>query len=148
MDYTLDDATVAKLLRLQPWVKSRPPEHHVALALSALLDAESCRQGGPDPISGALNILFLTQGSLLRPEYDVSVHAHAPWEVGLLTVDIVELIRVNQVAGFKVGDALLRAVADCLAATFPRAPVVRIHTDCFAVLFVPSSETDVSEEVR
>ena len=148
MAYSLDDATVATLLRLQPWVKSRPPEKHVALALSALLDAEACRHGGPDPVSGALNILFLTQGSLLRPEYDVSIHAHVPWEVGLLTVDVVELIGVNQAAGFNAGDALLRAVADCLVATFPRAPVVRIHTDCFAVLFVPSSERDVTEDVR
>ena len=148
MPYTLDDATTETLLRLQPWVRSRPPEQHVGLALASLLEAESCRRGGPDPVSGALNVLFLTQGALLRPEYDISIHAHLPWEVGLLTVDVVELILVNQAAGFPAGDALLRAVAECLTACFPRAPVVRIHTDCFAVLFVPSSETDVTEEVR
>ena len=148
MPHTLDDAAVETLLRLQPWVRSQPAEKHAALALTALLDAEGCRRGGPDPVSGALNVLFLTQGALLKPEYDISIHAHVPWEVGLLTVDVVELIRINQDAGFAAGDAVLRAVAGCLTATFPRASVVRIHTDCFAVLFPPSAETDVSEEVR
>ena len=148
MPAALDDATLETLLRLQPWVRSHPKEQQAALALSALLDAEACRRGGPDPVSGALNILFLTQGGLLKPEYDISIHAHLPWEVGLLTVDVVELIRVNQAAGFPAGDALLRAVASCLQATFPGASVVRIHTDCFCVLFPPSAGTDVSEELR
>ncbi len=148
MPHTLNDATVETLVRLQPFVRSQPAEKHAALALQALLDAESCRRGGPDPVSSALNVLFLTQGALLKPEYDISIHAHVPWEVGMLTVDVVELIRVNQAAGFPAGDAVLRAVASCLAATFPGAPVVRIHTDCFCVLFPPSAGTDVTEEVR
>ncbi|MGO8971245.1 MAG: diguanylate cyclase domain-containing protein [Myxococcaceae bacterium] len=148
MAYTLDDATVETLLRLHPWVRSRAKEEQPALALAAVLDAEACRRGGPDPVSGALNVLFLTQGALLKPEYDISIHAHVPWEVGLLTVDVLELIRVNQAAGFSAGDALLRTVAGCLVATFPVASVVRIHTDCFCVLFLPSSGTDVTEEVR
>ena len=148
MAHTLDDATVETLLRLHPWVKSRPKEEHATLALSALIDAEACRRGAPDPVSGALNVLFLTQGALLKPEYDISVHAHAPWQVGLLTVDVLGLIRVNQTAGFPAGDAFLRAVASCLASTFPMAQVVRIHTDCFCALFPPSSETEVTEELR
>jgi GGDEF domain-containing protein len=148
MPHTLDDATVEALLRLHPWVKSRPKEEHAALALQALLDAEACRRGAPDPVSGALNVLFLTQGALLKPEYDISVHAHAPWTVGLLTVDILGMIHVNQEAGFPAGDAFLRAVASCLLATFPSAQVVRIHTDCFCVLFPPSAETEVTEALR
>jgi len=148
MPHTLDDATVETLVRLQPWVRSQPKEKHAALALQALLDAEACRRGGPDPVSGALNVLFLTQGALLKPEYDISIHAHVPWEVGMLTVDVVELIHVNQAAGFPAGDAVLRAVAGCLTATFAGAPVVRIHTDCFAVLFPPSAGVDVTDDVR
>jgi GGDEF domain-containing protein len=146
MAHTLDDATVERLLQLQPWVRSRAPEEHVPLALKALLDAEACRRGAEDPVSGALNVLFLTQGTLLKPEYDISVHAHVPWEVGLLTVDVLELIRVNQAAGFATGDRFLRAVASCLMATFPTAHVVRIHTDCFSVLFAPSSGTELTEQ--
>jgi GGDEF domain-containing protein len=148
MPHTLDDATVETLLALNPWVKSRAKEEHAALALQALIDAEACRRGAPDPVSGALNILFLTQGALLKPEYDISVHAHAPWEVGLLTVDVLELIRVNQAAGFPTGDGFLRAVASCLWKTFPKAQLVRIHTDCFCVLFAPSSETELTEAHR
>ncbi len=148
MAYTLDDATVERLLRLHPWVRSRAKEEQAALALTAVLDAEACRRGEPDPVSGALNVLFLTQGALLQPEYDISIHAHVPWEVGLLTVDVLELILVNQAAGFPTGDALLRAVAGCLLDSFPAAKVVRIHTDCFCVLFLPSSGMDVTEEVR
>jgi GGDEF domain-containing protein len=148
MPHTLDDATVETLLSLQPWVKSRAPKEHAGLAMKALLDAEACRRGAPDPVSGALNVLFLTQGALLKPEYDISVHAHVPWEVGLLTVDILELIRVNQTAGFATGDSFLRAVACCLVATFPSAHVVRIHTDCFCVLFAPSSQLEVTEALR
>jgi GGDEF domain-containing protein len=148
MPHTLDDATVETLLRLNPWVKSRRPEEQPGLALGALIDAEACRRGAPDPVSGALNVLFLTQGALLKPEFDLSIHGHRPWQVGLLTVDVLELIRLNQAAGFPAGDRFLRAVASCLVATFPEALVVRIHTDCFCVLFVPSSQTDVEESHR
>ena len=148
MPHPLDDATVDALLRLNPWVRSRPKEEQAGLALSALLDAEACRRGAPDPVSGALNVLFLTQGALLKPEFELSIHAHVPWEVGLLTVDVLELIRVNQTAGFPAGDRFLRAVASCLVATFPVAQVVRIHTDCFCVLFLPSSETQLTLQHR
>lgn len=148
MPYTLDDATVETLVRLNPWVKSRPKEEHAGLALGALLDAEACRRGAPDPVSGALNVLFLTQGALLKPEYDLSIHAHVPWRVGLLTVDVLGLIHVNQAAGFPTGDRVLRAVAGCLMATFQEGQVVRIHTDCFCVLFPPSSQTEVSLKHR
>jgi GGDEF domain-containing protein len=148
MPHTLDDATVETLLRLNPWVRSRAKEEQAALAVSALIDAEACRRGAPDPVSGALNVLFLTQGALLKPEFDLSIHAHVPWQVGLLTVDALGLIHVNQAAGFSTGDRVLRAVASCLMATFPEAHVVRIHTDCFCVLFPPSAETEVTEEHR
>ena len=148
MPHTLDDATVETLIRLNPWVRSRPGKDHAALALQALLDAESCRRGGPDPVSGALNVLFLTQGQLLKGEYDLSVHAHRGWEIGLLTVDVLEMIHVNQAAGFPGGDRFLRTVASCLSLNFPGAHVVRVHTDCFAVLFAPSSGIEVGEAQR
>jgi len=148
MPLTLDDAAEETLLRLYPFVRSRPPEQRTALAFSALLEAEACRRGAPDPVSGALHLFFLTQGELLRSEYDLSVHAHGPWEVGLLTADVKEMIHVNQAAGFAAGDRFLRAVAGALAGAFPRARVVRIHTDCFLCLFPPSSETRVDEALR
>lgn len=148
MPFTVDDATEETLHRLYPFVRSQPPEQRTALALSALLEAEACRRGAPDPVSGAHHLFFLTQGELLRPEYDLSVHGHAPWEVGLLTADVKGMIHVNQEAGFAAGDRFLREVATALAEAFSRARVVRIHTDCFLCLFPPSSETRVEEPLR
>jgi len=148
MPLTLDAASEATLLRLHPHVRSRPPEQQAGLALAALLEAEGCRRGAPDPVTGALHVFFLTQGELLRSEYDLSVHGHTAWEVGLLTADVAGMIHVNQAAGFPAGDRLLRAVATALAAALPRAPVVRIHGDCFACLCPPSSDTSLVEEHR
>ena len=73
------------------------------------------------------------------------MHAHTGWEVSALTVDVKEMIHVNQEAGFAAGDRFLHAVADALARAFPRAAVVPIHTDCFAVLFLPSCDAALTE---
>ena len=144
MGKTVDDEVVKAVLALQPWVQTRPEPERFDAALHALLEAESCRRGAPDPVTGALHLSALTQGPLLKPEYDLSVHAHAGWSVGAVIADVKEMIHVNQEAGFAVGDRLLRTVASSLAAAFPRAPVVRVHTDCFAVLLVPSSGLELA----
>jgi GGDEF domain-containing protein len=145
MGETVDDPDVQALLALATWVQARPPGERFTLALRSLLETEACRRGAPDPVTGALHLSALTQGTLLRPEYDLSVHAHTGWEVSALTVDVKEMIHVNQEVGFAAGDRFLRAVAEALARAFPRAAVVRIHTDCFAVLFLPSSDAALTE---
>ena len=110
-------------------------------AVRALVDAEKGRRGVPDPVTGAFHALALTQGSLLRYEYDLSTHGHHEgWEIGAVIVDPIELIKVNQSHGFPAGDATLRAIFDTLHATFPSGRIVRIHSDAFAVLLPPSSE--------
>jgi len=143
---TVDDEVVKAVLALQPWVQSRPEAERFGAALQALLDAEAWRRGRPEPVTGALHLSALTQGALLKPEYDLSVHAHAGWTVGAVIADVKEMIHVNQEAGFAVGDRFLRSVASSLAGTFPGAPVVRVHTDCFAALLVPSSGLEVAPE--
>jgi GGDEF domain-containing protein len=135
----VDDELVNAVLTLQPWVRSRPGAERFGAALRALVDAEACRRGSPDPVTGAVHVSALTQGPLLKPEYDLSVHAHAGWTVGAVIADVQEMIHVNQEAGFALGDRFLRAVASALSGAFPGAPVVRVHTDCFAALVVPSS---------
>src|SRR5215475_11038329 len=145
MSETVDDPDVQSVLALSPWVHARPPGERFRLALRALVEAEACRRGAPDPVTGALHLSALTQGTLLRSEYDLSVHAHTGWEVSALTVDVREMIHVNQEVGFAAGDRFLHAVATTLAATFPRTAVVRIHTDCFGVLFLPSSDSVLTE---
>lgn len=115
------------------------------VALRALLEAERHRRGEPDA-SGAFHALALTQGSLLRYEYDLSTHGHhAGWTVGAVVVDIKALILVNQEHGFAAGDELVSAVAGTLIDTYPSAKVVRIHSDAFAVLLAPSSELGVTD---
>ena len=140
MSTTVDDEVVKAVLALQPWVRSRPEPEQFGAGLRALLDAEACRRGAPDPVTGALHVSVLTQGTLLKPEYDLSVHAHAGWTAGAVIADVKEMIHVNQEAGFALGDRFLRTVASSLAGAFPGAPVVRVHTDCFAALLVPSSD--------
>jgi len=146
MGTTVDDEVVKAVLALQPWVQSRPEAERFGAALRALLEAESCRRGAPDPVTGALHLSALTQGALLKPEYDLSVHAHAGWTVGAVIADVKGMIHVNQEAGFALGDRFLRAVASALAGAFPGAPVVRVHTDCFAALLVPSSSIELAPE--
>lgn len=135
----LDEAMVDAILALQPWVRNRPEVERFPAALGALVEAEACRRGAPDPVSGALHVSALTQGSLLKAEYDLSVHGHTGWTAGAVIADVKEMIQVNQEAGFGLGDRFLRAVATALSAAFPGAPVVRVHTDCFAALLVPST---------
>jgi len=141
---TVDDEVVKAVVALQPWVQSRPEAERFGAALQALVSSEACRRGAPDPVTGAFHLSALTQGALLRPEYDLSVHAHAGWTVGALIADVQGMIHVNQEAGFAVGDRFLGAVASSLASAFPGAPVVRVHTDCFAALLVPSSGLEIS----
>jgi GGDEF domain-containing protein len=141
---TVDDEVVKTVLALQPWVRSRPEAERFDAALRALLEAEACRRGAPDPVTGALHLSALTQGTLLKPEYDLSVHAHAGWTVGAVIADVKEMIHVNQECSFAVGDRFLCNVASSLAGAFPGAPVVRVHTDCFAALLVPSSGLELA----
>jgi GGDEF domain-containing protein len=145
MPHTVDDAVVQAVLALNPWVQARPEPERFRLALTALLEAEASRRGDPEPVTGAFHVTALTQGPLLRPEYDLSVHAHAGWEVGAVIVDVLGMIHVNQEAGFALGDRFLRAIATALAEAFPTARVVRIHTDCFAALLPPSSDVELEE---
>jgi GGDEF domain-containing protein len=143
---TVDDEVVKSVLALQPWVQSRPEPERFGAALRALVDAERWRRGTPESVSGALHVSALTQGPLLKPEYDLSVHAHAGWTAGAIIADVKEMIHVNQEAGFPAGDRFLHAVASALGSAFPNAPVVRVHTDCFAALLVPSSGIELAPE--
>jgi GGDEF domain-containing protein len=117
----------------------------VQLAVQTLVEAERARRGLPDK-SGAVQSLALTQGTLLKEEYDLSTHAHHDgWRVGAIIVDVQQMMRVNMRVGFAKGDAVLQAVVASLAAQYPGAKVVRIHADAFAALLVPSSQREVRE---
>lgn len=139
---SLVDEQTHALLTLFPLAKGRPDA--ASFAVQALLDAERWRRGAADDVSGAFHALALTQGSLLKEEYDLSTHGHQPgWVVGAVIVDIRELTMVNQRHGFEVGDTVLRATAKSLQAFSPQAKVVRIHSDAFAMLLGPMAERQV-----
>lgn len=147
MPYPLDDATATALIALHPWAVSRSPQP-VQLAVETLLEAERARRGQPDK-SGAIPALALTQGSLLKEEYDLSTHAHHDgWRVGAVIADVRGMISVNARFGFGVGDAVLQATVASLAAQYPGAKVVRVHPDAFAALLAPTSQLTVREDQK
>ena len=144
MPYPLDDATATALVSLFPWVMTRSPQAPVQAAVEALLQAEQARRGHPDAKTGALQVPALTQGTLLKEEYDVSTHAHHDgWRVGAVIADVKGMINLNARFGFATGDALLRATVESLSAQYPSAKVVRLHGDAFAALLVPTSQLTV-----
>ncbi|MFY2559258.1 GGDEF domain-containing protein [Corallococcus terminator] len=148
MPYPLDDATATALIALHPWVLTRSPQAPVQAAVEVLLQAEQARRGHPDPKTGALQVPALTQGSLLKEEYDLSTHAHHDgWRVGAVIADVKEMISLNARFGFAIGDAILRATVESLAAQYPGAKVIRLHPDAFAALLVPTSQLTVSADL-
>jgi len=147
MPYSIDDTTATGLIALHPWAVARSPQP-VQLAVETLLDAERARRGQPDKL-GALQALALTQGHLLKEEFDLSTHAHHDgWSVGAVIADVRGMISVNARFGFGVGDAVLKATVDSLAAQYPGAKVVRIHPDAFAALLTPTSQLTVRPEQK
>lgn len=147
MPYAIDETLATSLVTLYPRLVQRSPEP-VKVALQRLLDEEHARRGVPDA-TGALNPLALTQGTLLKEEFDLSTHAHhAGWTVGALIADVKGMIHINARHGFPAGDAMLRAVVESLRAQFPGAKVVRLQGDNFAVLLVPTSGLPVTEALR
>ncbi|XXF80074.1 GGDEF domain-containing protein [Myxococcaceae bacterium GXIMD 01537] len=145
MPYSIDDATANALISLHPWTAERSREP-VQLAVQTLVEAERARRGLPDK-AGAVQALALTQGSLLKEEYDLSTHAHHDgWKVGAVIADVQQMMRVNMRFGFAAGDTFVQAVVASLAAQYPGAKVVRIHGAAFAALLVPSSQREVREE--
>ncbi|WNG49323.1 diguanylate cyclase [Archangium minus] len=147
MPYAIDEAMATALVTLYPRLVQRSPEP-VKVALQRLLDEEHARRGVPDA-TGALNPLALTQGTLLKEEFDLSTHAHhSGWTVGALIADVKAMIHHNARHGFPAGDAMLRSVVKSLQDQFPGAKVVRLQGDNFAALLVPTSGLSVTEELR
>ncbi|RKH55379.1 diguanylate cyclase [Corallococcus aberystwythensis] len=147
MPYTLDDATATALVALHPRA-ARPGHAQEApqAAAQELVAAEQRRRGHADA-TGAMHVLALTQGTLLKEEFDLSTHAHHDgWRVGAVMVDVKEMIHFNARFGFPAGDALLKATVASLGAQYPGARIVRFQPDGFAVLLLPTSQLTVRED--
>jgi len=146
MPENVDDVLANRVVAAVPWVQQReaPPARFVA-ALEWLVEQEEYRRGAPEGFSGALTPTALMQGALLKREFDLSVHAHTGWKAGAVIVDVKELIEVNKSWGFSGGDRVLRELSAHLRGAFPREQTVRMHGDCYAVLFLPSSGEELAE---
>lgn len=117
--------------------------------VESVLQAERWRRGEPDPVSGAFSRLALTQGTLLKEEYDHGTHFFAGGSViGAAVVDTIHLTHLNMEHGFKAVDAALAAQVRALREVCPRGKVVRIHADAFAVVLGPTAEQPVEESLR
>jgi GGDEF domain-containing protein len=115
-------------------------------AVEDIVEAERIRSGGADKVSGAYGRLALTQGTLLKEEYDHSTHFFAQGAVlGALICDTVGLIHLNMQYGFKVVDGVLAAQVRALKALCPRGKVVRIHGDAFAAVLGPTADQRVED---
>lgn len=97
-----------------------------------------------DPFTG-----YLSRDGLTRELATYLDQGAWPERAVLVTLDLVELRGVNEAQGFAIGDALLAAVGDRLAATAgPGGLVARTGGDAFAV-FLPdlASGTSLSMEL-
>ena len=115
-------------------------------ALEALIRLEQFRRGAPEPLTGAIHPLALTQGNLLKSELDPSLHAHAGWQTGAVIADVKELIRINERCGFAAGEQVLEATASALVRALPGTRLLRVHGDCLAALFLPSTGLELGPE--
>jgi GGDEF domain-containing protein len=116
-------------------------------ALDALLESEAMRQGAPDPVTGAIHMRCLRDGTLMKEEYELSMHAHTGWVLGAVLLDPQNFTRVNVRQGFAQGAVVLKAIAEGAKAAAPSAKVVRIHGDGFAVLLGPTADLPLSAQL-
>jgi GGDEF domain-containing protein len=146
MAYSITERSERALLALFPTAQGRPDAP--TWLVDQLVDAELHRRGTPDSISGATHALALNQGNLLKEEFDLSTHGHADgWVINALLVDPLEFTLYNMKHGFKGGDAALRAMVEGMKQVCPTAKVVRIHTDGFAILLGPTSDTPLTPDL-
>jgi GGDEF domain-containing protein len=146
MPRSVEDALAEAAITLMvPYSRTHPGPDDFTRALEQLVLREQARRGHPDPLTGALQALALLQGDRLKQEFDLSVHAHTGWPGGAVIVDVKELIRINADRGMKSGDEVLQAAASALGRALPGAPLLRVHGDCFAALFLPSTGLELEQ---
>jgi GGDEF domain-containing protein len=144
MAHEISERSVKALLSLFPTARGRPDAP--TWLVDQVVDAELHRRGHPDEVSGAFHALALKEGALLKEEYDLSTHGHLDgWVLGALLVDPLEFTVFNMQHGLEAGDAALRAMVEAMKSVCPRAKVVRIHTDGFAVLLGPTADQPLTD---
>jgi hypothetical protein len=110
--HPISERSAKAVMALFPLAQGRPDAP--TFLVDQLVEAELQRRGAPDA-TGAFSPLALTQGSLLKEEYDLSTHGHAEgWSLGAVLVDPLEFMLFNQRYGFPAGDAALKAMVGAM----------------------------------
>jgi GGDEF domain-containing protein len=143
MSKPISAASESALTALFP--NSQAREDAATWLVDQLIDAERHRRGAPDA-SGAFHALALTQGALLKEEFDLSTHGHADgWTIDAVLLDPLEFMRCSIDYGFEVGDQVIAALVSALKVQCPSGKVVRIHTDGFALLLGPTADVTLEK---
>ncbi|HLT29464.1 MAG TPA: diguanylate cyclase [Myxococcaceae bacterium] len=138
LTHTLTDAQSLALTQLFPQVLVQG-ENALNRAVEILIEQEQQRRGAVDGKTGAIPVAALLQGSFLKQEYDAGLHfGEEGWRLHGLMVDVKEMTLQNRRLGFERGDALLAAVVATLRSALPGTEVVRLHSDAFAALYLPT----------
>lgn len=142
---SIDDGLVETITDLAP-VESEGRKHFGDGLQSVVLQA-LMRRGQPDPQTGAFARSFLIEGTLLRDTLEHPERgSDGEWRIGVVAVDVLTLARVNDGLGMEAGERVLRSVADGLRAFCPDRPIVRLHGDAFAALFLPPQGHSLTEQ--
>lgn len=138
LTHTLTDAQSLALTQLFPQVLALG-EKALDRSVEILIEQEQQRRGAADPKTGAVPVAALLQGSLLKQEYDVGLHfGEEGWRLHGVMVDVKGMILHNRRLGFERGDALLASVVTVLRQALPSTEIVRLHSDAFAALYLPT----------
>ncbi|MEU6559152.1 sensor domain-containing diguanylate cyclase [Nocardia nova] len=106
------------------------------------LQAELHRQARHDPLTALPN-----RRQLVEVLSDIGADAGPHDRIGLCFIDLDGFKSVNDTYGHGVGDRLLTAVADRLAAAAPEVLLARVGGDEFVALIRPPCDTDRVAEV-
>ena len=141
---SIDDSLVDTITELAPGeVEGRK---HFGDGLQSVVLQALMRKGAPDPQTGALARSYLIEGVMLRDTLPDPDHGlDGEWRAGIVAVDVRGLALVNDRLGMEAGEKLLAIVAEGLRAFANDRPIVRIHGDAFAVLYLPPDPHDLDD---
>lgn len=142
---SIDDDLVQTITELAPGLVEG--EKHFGDGLESVVLQALMRKGAPDPQTGALARSYLIEGVLLRDTLEQPEQGlDGEWRAGIVAVDVRSLLLVNDRLGMEAGEKVLKAVADGLRAFCPERPIVRLHGDAFAALYLPPGSHSLSDQ--
>jgi len=141
---TIDDELVDTITELAP--QQTNGKKHFGDGLQYAVLQALMRRGIPDPQTGTLTRSYLLEGVLLRDTMEhPELGLDGEWSCGIVAVDVRGLIQVNDRLGMEGGEQMLKVVADGLHAFCPDRPIVRLHGDAFAALYLPPGGHNISD---